>query len=224
MLMEEYRKEIADYGRQLLDRGLTEGTSGNLSIYDPQAGTMAISPSGLPYPEVEPEDVVVMDLQGNIIEGKRKPSSEFGLHSAVYRVRKDVQAVLHAHSMYCTTLACMRSPLLPGHYAIAEAGIKEIPLVRYETFGTLALAKAVEETAPRCRAMLLANHGMLACAGSMKEAFSLAQTMEWCAQVQWRCMCAGGPRVLTSEEMDGAIARYKTYGQDGPGKRSGYFG
>jgi len=223
--MEQARKEISEYGKLLIEKGLTEGTSGNLSIYDPQSRLMAISPSGIPYEEIRPEDVTVMDLQGNIIDGIRKPSSEHGLHSAVYRVRGDAAAVVHAHPVYCTTLACMGSPLEAVHYAIAEAGSVMMPLVRYETFGTPELAAAVEEKIGSSRGLLLANHGMLACGGSMKEAFGLTRTMEWCAQIQWRCMCAGGPRILSAEQMEKAVERYRNYGQQEAGAKSprGYY-
>ena len=106
MLLEEIRKKIVDYGNQLISSGLTIGTAGNISIYDPETGYMAISPSGIPYAQTTPEDVVVMDLQGNVVDGNRKPSSENGLHAAFYLEKPDARAVVHAHSMYCTTLAC----------------------------------------------------------------------------------------------------------------------
>ena len=82
MLLEEIRQKIVDYGNQLISSGLTIGTAGNISMYDPETGYMAISPSGIPYAQTTAEDVVVMDLQGNIVDGKRKPSSENGLHAA----------------------------------------------------------------------------------------------------------------------------------------------
>ena len=99
MLLEEIRKKIVDYGNQLISSGLTIGTAGNISIYDPETGYMAISPSGIPYAQTTPEDVVVMDLQGNVVDGKRKPSSENGLHAAFYLEKPDARAVVHAHSM-----------------------------------------------------------------------------------------------------------------------------
>ena len=106
MLLEEMRQKVVDYGNQLISSGLTIGTAGNISMYDPETGYMVISPSGIPYAKTTAEDVVVMDLQGNIVDSKRTPSSEHSLHAAFYLEKPDARAVVHAHSMYCTTLAC----------------------------------------------------------------------------------------------------------------------
>ena len=214
MLMKTAREQIVSYGNRLIADGLTLGTAGNISIYDPETGYMAISPSGIPYADTTPEDVVIMDLHGNIVEGDKKPSSEFALHSAFYLAQIGVQAVVHAHSMYCTTLSCMGEPLRSTHYAIAEAGTNAIPLVPYHTFGTPELAQAVGEAVKNGnRGVILANHGMCAGGASIKSAYGLALTMEWCAQVQWRCICAGKMNVLSKDEMDTVIEHYKTYGQ-----------
>ena len=110
MLMKTAREQIVSYGNRLIEDGLTVGTAGNISVYDPESGYMAISPSGIPYADTLPEDIVIMDLHGNILEGDRKPSSESALHSAFYLADIGAQAVVHAHSMYCTTLACMGEP------------------------------------------------------------------------------------------------------------------
>lgn len=214
MLMELARIEIVEYGKKMVSGGLTQGTAGNLSIFDPELGLMAISPSGVPYEDTRPEDVVVMRTGGEIVDGNARPSSEYLLHFAIYEKRSDARAIVHAHSMFCTTLACMRMPLKSIHYAIAGAGAPEIPLVPYHTFGTKELADAVRESVdPSARGLLLANHGMLAFHESMKSAFGLALTMEWCAEVQWRCLCAGTPNYLTKEQMKGAMKRYESYGQ-----------
>lgn len=127
MLLEEIRQKIVDYGNQLILSGLTIGTAGNISMYDPETGYMAISPSGIPYAQTTAEDVVAMDLQGNIVDGKRKPSSENGLHAAFYLEKPEARAVVHAHSMYCTTLACAGVDLKATHYAIADTGVATVP-------------------------------------------------------------------------------------------------
>ena len=217
MLMKTAREEIVAYGKRMAADGLTLGTAGNISVFDRNLGYMAISPSGIPYADTKPEDVVIMDLEGNIVEGSRKPSSEFGLHSVFYRPGSgvsDVEAMVHTHSMYCTTLSCMGEPLRAVHYAIAEAGTSEIPLVPYYTFGTPELANAAAQALKSSsRGLILANHGMCACGSSLKSAYGLALTMEWCAQVQWRCMSAGKMNVLSEEQMSVVMEHYKTYGQ-----------
>lgn len=220
MLLEQQRIEIVNYGKRLITDRLTTGTSGNISILDPKTGYLAISPSGIPYEQTQPEDVVIMDLSGRMIDGNRRPSSEHGLHRILYQKRPDAKAIVHAHSMYCTVLACMGIPLKSVHYAIADAGTDTIPLVPYRTFGTMELAQAAGEAiGTRSRGLLLANHGMIALGSSIEKAFSLALTMEWCAELQWRCMAAGSPNILTDEQMAAAIERFRSYGQtDAPKK------
>ena len=229
MLMQEAREQIVLFGNRLITDRLTQGTAGNISVYDPDQELMAISPSGIPYHETQPEDIVVMDLNGRILDGTRKPSSEYALHSAFYLSRPEAGAVVHAHAMYCTTLACIGQSLKAVHYAIADAQAAEIPLVPYHTFGTQELAEAVKDAlvyyAP-CRGLLLANHGMCAFGENLKQAYGLALTMEWCAQLQWQCMTAGTPVILTDYQMAEAMNRYKSYGQtkNGEVNKNGYNG
>ena len=102
MLLQEEREEIVEYGKRMSGDRLAAGTSGNISIYNAEKGWMAISPSGIGYFDTKPEDVVVMDLNGDIIEGWRKPSSEWALHTAMYKAKPGCRAVVHTHSMYCT--------------------------------------------------------------------------------------------------------------------------
>ena len=208
------RRQIVEYGLKMAKDRLTPGTAGNLSIFDRESGLMAISPSGIPYDQVKSEDVVIMDLLGNRVEGTRIPSSEYALHAAVYRKRSDAGAVVHTHSLYCTILACMGEPLRSTHYALAEAGRDELPLVPYRTYGTKELADAVEASLDsESRGFLMANHGMVAFGSSLPEAYSLATTMEWCAQVEWHCLAGGRMNVLSTEEMQEVMEHYKTYGQ-----------
>ena len=214
MLMKEAREKIVAFGKRMEADGLTLGTAGNISIFDPELRLMAISPSGIPYEKTTPEDIVILDEEGNVVEGERKPSSEYLLHGAFYKTDPEARAVVHTHSMYCTILACMGEPLRSVHYAIAEAQTDEIPLVPYHTFGTPELAAAAAKALKKPgRGLILANHGMCAYGPSIESAYGLALTMEWCAQVQWPCMAAGKMNVLSGEEMQIAMEHYKTYGQ-----------
>ena len=216
MLMEHERKEVVEYGKRMSAAGLSIGTTGNISVFDPSTGYLCISPSGLGYFDTVPEDVVVMDLEGNVVEGARKPSSEHGLHTAVYLSRPEARAVVHTHSPYATTLACMHQTLKPVHYAMTDANAYEIPLVPYVTFGTPELAEAVRRTLeahPETRAVLLANHGDVCLHESLAKAFDLAENIEYTARIQWQCECAGEPVYLTEEEFAEAITRFQSYGQ-----------
>jgi len=213
MLMEKERKEIAEYGRKMSSAGLSKGTSGNISIYDPATGYMAISPSGLDYFDTKPEDVVVMDLKNNIIDGTRKPSSEHGLHTVMYLNNPDARAVVHTHSTFCTTLACLNVPLKAVHYVIGGAGVPEVPCAEYATFGTQQLADNVKKVIGKSRAVLLANHGLVTSGPSLAKAFSLAVNLEFVAEMQWRASCIGTPVVLSDEEMVKVMESFKNYGQ-----------
>ena len=218
MIMEAERQQIVDYGKKMSASGLSVGTSGNISTYDPETGYMAISPSGLGYFDTEAKDIVVMDLDGNIIDGERKPSSEHGLHTIVYKNRPEARAVVHTHSPYATTLAGMHKTLKPVHYAMMGCNVDEVPLVPYVTFGTPELAEAVGEVlraVPDTRVVLLANHGDVCYQANLPKAFGLAENIEFTARIQWQAMCAGEAVYLTHEQMETARERSKTYGQQG---------
>lgn len=212
MIMEEERKKIVEFSKKMLTSGLTKGTAGNISIYNKELGYMAISPSGIPYEETMAEDIVVMDLDKNIIEGHRKPSSECDLHIELYKA-KDTRSVVHTHSMYCTVLACLNQPLKAIHYVLADAGVSTVPVAPYRTYGTKELADAVCETIGTSKACLMANHGMIACGSSIESAFSLAATCEWVAEVQWKAMSVGSPIYLSDGDMEIVKNKFKGYGQ-----------
>ena len=216
MLMEKERKEIVEYGRKMSSSGLSKGTSGNLSIYDPETGYMAISPSGLGYFDTNPEDVVIMDLKHNIIDGDRKPSSEYGLHTIFYLTKPEARAVVHTHSTFCTTLACLNVPIKAVHYVIGGAGVSEVPCAEYATFGTEQLAENVKKALlnhSKSKAVLLANHGLVTSGPNMAKAFNLAVNLEFVAEMQWRASCMGTPVVLSDAEMDIVMESFKSYGQ-----------
>ena len=213
MKLEQERELLTEYGRRMSRAGLSVGTSGNLSIYVPEAGLMAITPSGLDYEATTPADIVVMDLEAHVVEGERKPSSEWALHTKFYQRHPAARAVVHTHSMYCTTLACLGKPLEAVHYAIGAAGTARIPVAPYRLFGSPELAEAAVEACGDGKAVLLANHGLVAWEGSLPKAFSLARDLEFTAELQWRAMAVGTPNILTDSQMAEALERFKTYGQ-----------
>ena len=213
MKLEQERELLTEYGRRMSRAGLSVGTSGNLSIYVPEEGLMAITPSGLDYEATTPADIVVMDLEAHVVEGARKPSSEWALHTKFYQRHPAARAVVHTHSMYCTTLACLGKPLEAVHYAIGAAGAARVPVAPYHLFGTPELADAAVEACGDGKAVLLANHGLVAWEGSLPKAFSLARDLEFTAELQWRAMAVGTPNILTDSQMTEALERFKTYGQ-----------
>jgi len=212
MKLEKERQLIVTYGKKLIESGLTKGTGGNISIFNKTEGLMAISPSGVDYFRTRPEDVVVLDLEENIVEGKRKPSSETGMHKIFYQKRDDLNAVVHAHSLYSTVMACLNWSLPATHYMIALAG-KNVRCADYATFGTRQLGENAFAAMEGRNAVFLANHGLLAGGVDVASAFNTAEEIEFCAQVYCRARAIGDPVILSEEEMAIMAEKFKTYGQ-----------
>ena len=212
MLLEKERKEIVEYGKKLIETGLTKGTGGNLSVFNREKGLMAISPSGIDYFKTKVEDVVVLDLDGNKIEGDKSPSSEYDMHRIFYKNRKDIDAIIHTHTMYATTIACLNWDLPPVHYMIALAGVN-VRCAKYATYGSKELAENAYEGMKDRNAVLLANHGMLAGAKDLANAFNITEEIEYCAELYYRSKSIGDPVILPEEEMIKMIDKFKTYGQ-----------
>lgn len=221
MLMREERELVVEYGKKMSSAHLSTGTSGNISIYNAEQGLMAISPSGMDYFSTQPEDVVITDLEAHVVDGARKPSSEWALHTIFYKNKPEAGAVVHTHSMYCTTFAVLGQPIRAVHYVIGDANTAEIPCAPYQTFGTLELAEAAIKVCGQSNAVLLGNHGLVVCGRDIKSAYSLACNMEYIAELQYRAMCIGTPNVLSDAEMAEVMEKFKTYGQT-PGKKTGY--
>ncbi|MBS8121089.1 class II aldolase/adducin family protein [Haloferax volcanii] len=196
----------------MLHQGLTEGTGGNISA---QADDLvAISPSGMPYDEIESEDVPVVTLDGELVAGDRKPSSEVRMHTGILREREDAGAVVHNHSPYASTFASLGEPIPASHYLIAFAG-DEIPVAGYETYGTQGLADlALEALGDDYNACLLENHGVVAVGDSVAEAYEVALMVEYCARIHYQALNIGEPSLLPDEEIDTLLDRFADYGQD----------
>lgn len=213
MLLLEAREQVVHYGKELVRRGLATGTFGNLSIYVPEAKVLVISPSGLDYERMTPADVAVLTMDGVQLEGGKKPSSEVELHRACYRNRPDVLAVVHTHSPYATTMACLGKPLRPLHYAAAYAG-GEVPCIPYYPFGSKELAQATAEAIGETgSAVLLGGHGMVTTGPDLTFAMDAAEQLEFLAQICWRCEVAGGGVPLNDTQMAQAVAAIKGYGR-----------
>lgn len=210
--MQAERNEIVRYGKKLITSRLTTGTGGNLSIIDREKGFVAISPSGIEYFEMEPEDIVIVDLNGAVKEGTRAPSSELSAHLALYRHRDDIGAVLHTHSAYATTIACLNLELPAVHYLVGFAG-KKVPLAPYATYGSEELAENICNTIGLNNAVLLANHGLITVGKDITTAFIIAEEIELVARIYCQAKSAGEPVILSDGEMERVIDKFKTYGQ-----------
>lgn len=213
MLLKKEREQVVLYGKKLVESGLTVGTGGNISIADREKGLFCINPSGIGYYETTPEDVVVMDFDGNVVDGERKPSSEYHMHLLVYRNFEDAGAAVHCHSIYATVMATNRMDLPASNYMVAMAGGKYIKCSEYATFGSPEIAeKSIEALGDR-KACLQANHGQLTYGRTIGEAFNLAETVEHLCRIHLLSLVSGNPVILDEREMDSAIERFRTYGQ-----------
>ena len=216
MLLENIREDIVEYSRRLITSGLTVGTGGNISVFDPDTGLFAITPSGVDYFQMEAGDIVVCDLQGKIVEGVRKPSSETELHRIFYERRPDIHAVVHAHSTYCTVLATNRMELPASSYLVAFAG-KNVRCGEYASFGTKERAEKTFAAMEDRNAALMANHGLITGADSLLRAFDIAQQIEFCAKVYVKALSIGKPFILDDREMERMSERFSSYGQQPAG-------
>jgi L-fuculose-phosphate aldolase len=205
------RADLVAVGREVARRGLTPGRSGNLSVRWNDG--MLITPSGIAYDALRPDDIVHVQGDGGVPEGQRAPSSEWHLHLAIYQRRTDRHAVVHTHSLHATVLACAHRPIPALHYMVAAAGGIDIPCVAYATFGNEALARLVAEALADRDACLMANHGQTAIGVTLAKAFELAADVEVLAEQYVKALAIGGPQLLTTEQMAEAVARFATYGQ-----------
>ncbi len=194
--------------------GINRGKSGNVSarVRDGGCDGFLVTPSGLPYADTTPADIVAMSLDGDV-QGHRTPSSEWRFHRDIYRSRPDAIAVVHTHAPFATTLACLGRGIPAFHYMVAAAGGADIRCAPYATFGTQALSDAALAALEGRRACLLAQHGMIAIGASLAAALALAVEVETLAEMYWRVLQIGEPVILSDEEMAIVLAKFATYGQ-----------
>lgn len=212
-LLKEARTQLVAYGKKLIDTGLTVGTGGNISIFDKESGYMAITPSGLDYYKLQEEDIVIMDLEGNLIEGNLKPSSEYHMHALVYKNRPEAGAMIHTHALYATTISCLREDLPAIDYLVAHAGGKDVRCAEYAPYGTLELAEKAIVAMEGRKAVLLANHGLNVLGEDIEAAFAVTEQIEFCARLYWQAKAIGSPVILSDQEMGTMVERFVTYGQ-----------
>lgn len=203
---------IIDCARRLDALGFMPSKSGNVSVRT--EGGFRITPSGLPYAVLTEGDLVEVALDGTVLHGNRRPSSEWRLHAAIYAARPEAKALVHTHSPRATALSCARRGLPPFHYMIALAGGDDIPCSAYATFGTQELAGAAAVAIRGRRACLLANHGVVAIGSGLTAAETLAREVENLASEYLDLLQAGlEPVLLTAEEMVAVTAQFGGYGR-----------
>jgi L-fuculose-phosphate aldolase len=195
-------------------QGINRGKSGNVSVRFAERGFdgFLITPTGMPYEDTMLDDIVAVTTEGEA-RGARLPSSEWRFHRDIYRARADVGAIVHTHAPFATTLACLRCGIPPFHYMVAVGGGRDIRCAPYATFGTQALSDHAVAALEGRNACLLANHGMIAVGASLSAALALAIEVETLAEMYWRARQQGEPTLLSNEEMDLVLDKFRTYGQ-----------
>lgn len=210
--LQEEREQVGDLGREMLSQELTRGTGGNVSV---RTGTLiAISPSGVPYEDVTPDTVPIVDTDGQRLEGDLKPSNETPMHTTIYRNRSDVGAIVHTHSPYASTFASLGQSIPASHYLIAYVG-REIPVAGYAPPGTEELGElAAEAMGDDHDAVLLQNHGVIAVGETGEDALEVASMVEYCARIHHQALAVGEPEILPDEEVDDLRTMFtEEYGQ-----------
>ena len=212
MILEKEREQVIEYSLKLLSEGLTNGTAGNVSIFNREEGLVAISPTGVNYSELTLEMISIVDLEGKLIEGL-KPSSELEMHMILYRNREDVNAVIHTHPVYTTVLACLRQDLPAIDYMIAVTGATKVKCAEYASYGTKELAENAYKAMGSSLAVILANHGLTTAGKDIANALNITVQVEYISNLYIKAKNIGEPIVLPDNEMNSMLERFKTYGQ-----------
>jgi L-fuculose-phosphate aldolase len=187
---------VAGAARRLAADGLVTGTAGNVSMRADEL--VAVTPTGARLEDVTPEQVAVVDLDGDQVDGELAPTSELGLHLDIYR-RLDAGAVVHSHARFATALACVLDELPVVHYQMLALG-GPIRVAPYATFGTRELAELTLKALEGRSAALMANHGAIAYGPDLDTAMDQALLLEWACELYWRASALGTPRTLNSSE------------------------
>lgn len=229
---DDARRAILDACLRMGALGINQGKAGNVSVRWDRGGAdgMLVTPSALAYERMVADDIVWLSLaladeahprraeadpseedRPAMIDGTRAPSSEWRMHRDLYAARSDAQAIVHAHPVYASALACtarvQRDGIPAFHYMVAVAGGEDIRCAPYATFGTRALSSLALSALRDRRACLLANHGMLACHASLERALALAVEVETLSRMYWQALQLGEPVLLDDAEMRRVKAR-----------------
>jgi len=214
MLLPELRAEVARYAKKMYDSHLVQATQGNLSARDPNSGLICITPSGFDYELLTAEDVVVVDEQGKVVDGKWLPTVETPLHTLVLFHRRDINCVMHTHSPYATAFGVVYEPF---PMVLAESALclgEEVPIAPYRMSGTPEFAELIVDTLGKHSAVIWGNHGAMVVGVNLALTYSIAHALEDSAKVYAIAKQLGTPVLLPQEEVSRLHAFWlKNYGQ-----------
>ena len=203
------REQLLKTSQQLAALGLNKGTSGNASVRC--EGGFLVTPSGMKIEEMSSPSIVKMSWDGGF-EANKKPSSEWRFHRDIMQNKSEINAIIHTHSMFATTLACLHKDIPPFHYMIAIAGGDTIRCADYALFGSQALSANALAALLERKACLLANHGMIALGRDLDDALAVTLEVENLCEQYWRTLQIGEPHLLTEAEMHAVFQQFKGYG------------
>ena len=208
MLYQSERKLIVTTLKKMVDVGLVINTSGNVSIKINDY--FLITPSGASYDNLSPADILVMDHNKQIIEGKLLPSSETDLHYSLYENRSDIKAIVHTHSLYATAVSSITDELPAIHYQIIDLG-GPVPVAPYETFGSPELAAAVVDKIADKNAVLMQNHGAVTVGDNLDIALQRSILLEWIASLYLISLHSGQPSFIDNKKLKNAVEQKQKY-------------
>ena len=208
--MKNEREQLLKIAQKLIATGLNKGTAGNASVRC--EGGFLVTPSGMAVEDMTPASMVKMQFDGSY-ELDKIPSSEWRFHRDILASRTDVNAIVHTHSMFATTLACMHKDIPPFHYMIAVVGGDTIRCAPYALFGTQALSDNALAALTDRKACLLANHGMIALGRDLDDALVVTVEVENLCEQYWRALQLGVPHILSEAEMRDVFQQFKGYGK-----------
>lgn len=209
------RKEIIEIGRIILENQMVIGTWGNISVCIPEDELIAITPSGVDYKTLIPENIPIIDFEGNLIDGNMKPSVELPMHIAIYKNRPEIRAIVHTHSVHCTAMAISRVPIQAVCEDLIQTVGGAVNVADYHKPGSKELAKAVVKALINRKAAIMANHGLVSLGKNLKEALRVAQICEKTAQSILLASNLGGVVELTDQECEEIRSFYtESYGEN----------
>jgi L-fuculose-phosphate aldolase len=202
--------QVLSTARALNASGINRGAAGNVSAR--HGDGFLVTPTGMAYDACVAQDIVFVGMDG-AAAGRRKPSSEWRFHRDIYAARAEAGAVVHAHSPFAVSLACLGCKIPPFHYMVARFGGQDVRCADYATFGTQALSDSIVEALAERTACLMAHHGMVVFGRDLDHALMLATELETLCEQYWRVLQLGQPRLLAADEMARVLAKFADYGR-----------
>lgn len=213
MLLENLRNIVWKCNLELPKNDLVKMTSGNVSGRDPESGLVVIKPSGVSFEDLTPEDIVVVDMEGRVVEGKLKPSTDTDTHLYVYNRRPDVFGIVHTHSPYASSFAALGHPIPACLTSCGMLG-GEVPLGGYAPIGGEDIGQEIIDKIGRSLAIVMQNHGVFTIGSSAQHATKIAVEVEEIAKITHLALLRGQPIMLTEEQLEFMVDLYQNnYGQ-----------